>query len=83
MAGIRTELDMELLKNFHVNIMANIFSAMEVNSEDGFSLLTGYGIGVGYMSIIGPLRIGLMYGSSNHEQYFNKIKGYVSFGYSF
>ncbi len=83
MAGIRTELDMELLKNFHVNIMANIFSAMEVNSENGFSLLTGYGIGVGYMSIIGPLRIGLMYGSSNHEQYFNKIKGYVSFGYSF
>ncbi len=83
MAGIRTELDMELFKNFHINLMGNIFSVQEVNREKGFSLLTGYGFGVGYMSRIGPLRIGLMHGSSNNEKYFNKIKGYISFGYSF
>ena len=31
LAGFRTELDMEVLKNLHLNIMANIFAAQEVN----------------------------------------------------
>jgi NTE family protein len=83
MAGIRTGLDIELFKNFHLNIMGNIFLKEEMKRENGFSLLTGYGLGVGYMSIVGPLRIGLMNGRSNDEEYNNKIKGYFSFGYSF
>ena len=83
LAGIKTELDMEIIENFHLNIMANIFAVQEVNRNKGFSLLTGYGLGVGYMSIIGPLKIGLMYGKYNQEKYFSKIKGYISFGYNF
>ena len=83
LAGIRTELDMELFENFHMNIMANIFAAQEVNRDKGFSLLTGFGLGAGYMSIIGPIKIGLMYGNYKKEEYFNKIKGYVSIGYNF
>jgi len=83
LAGIRTELDMELFENFHMNITANIFAAQEVNRDNGFSLLTGFGLGVGYMSIIGPMKIGLMYGKYNREKYFRKIKGYISIGYNF
>jgi NTE family protein len=83
LAGVRTELDMELFENFHMNIMANIFAAQEANRDKGFSLLTGFGLGVGYMSIIGPMKIGLIYGNYKREEYFNKIKGYISIGYNF
>ena len=83
LAGFRTGLDIELFENFHVNFMANIFAAQEVNRDKGFSLLTGFGLGAGYMSIIGPIKIGLMYGNYKMEEYFNKIKGYVSIGYNF
>jgi NTE family protein len=83
LAGVRTELDMKLFEDFHMNIMANIFVAQEANRDKGFSLLTGFGIGAGYMSIIGPIKIGLMYGIYKREEYFNKIKGYISIGYNF
>ena len=83
MAGIGTELDMEIFKNFHLNLMANIFLAEDIHPEDNYSFLTGYGLGVGYMSVAGPLRIGLMNGNSNREVYPKKIKGYLSFGYNF
>ena len=83
LAGFRTDLDMELFENFHLNIMANIFAIQEANRNKGFSLLTGFGIGAGYMSIIGPIKIGVMYGNYNREKYFNKIKGYISIGYNF
>jgi len=83
LAGFRTDLDMELFENFHLNFMANIFAAQEAYRNTGFSLLTGIGVGAGYMSIIGPIKIGLMYGSYKREEYFNKIKGYISIGYNF
>jgi NTE family protein len=83
LAGFRTNLDMELFENFHLNFMANIFAAQEANRSTGFSLLSGIGVGAGYMSIIGPIKLGLMYGSYKKEEYFNKIKGYISIGYNF
>lgn len=83
MAGIRSELDIELSENFHLNIMADIFAVQEVRRDKGLSLLTGFGLGVGYMSIIGPLRIGIMHGNYKQESYFRKIKGYISIGYKF
>jgi NTE family protein len=83
LAGISSEIDMELFDKFHVNIMGSIFTVEGVNSDKGFSLLTGYGAGVGYMSIIGPLRVGIMHGNYNRGKYFNKIKGYISIGYNF
>jgi outer membrane translocation and assembly module TamA len=46
-------------------------------------LLGGFGIGIGYMSVIGPLKAGLMYGSGNAERYFQPVKGYISIGFSF
>jgi outer membrane translocation and assembly module TamA len=83
LAEFRTNLDMELFENFHLNIMANIAAAQEANRGAGVSLLTGIGVSAGYMSIIGPIKIGVMYGNYKREEYFNKIKGYISIGYNF
>jgi len=38
---------MELFKNFHINILADAFAVQEVDRENGYSLLAGYGMGVG------------------------------------
>lgn len=35
------------------------------------------------MSLIGPVRAGMMYGSYGKEEHYNKIKGYISIGYLF
>jgi len=83
LAGIVTELDMELFKNFHINILADAFAVQEVDRENGYSLLAGYGMGVGYMWIIGPLKAGLMLGQYSREEYFRKIKTYISVGFNF
>jgi NTE family protein len=83
LAGFRTSIDIEPVESFHLNIMANIFVVQEAYRSKGFSLLSGLGIGAGYMSIIGPIKIGLMYGNYRKELYFHKIKGYISIGYNF
>jgi NTE family protein len=83
MAGIRSELDIELSENIHLNLMANMFATQEANNNKGVTFYTGYGIGFGYMSMIGPIKIGLMYGNSDHEKHFNKTKGYISIGFNF
>ena len=82
MAAFKTELGMELIDNFHLKVMAGIAAVEEVDNK-GFSLLTGYGVEAGYMSIIGPLKIGLMHGNERSERYFNRTKGYISIGYNF
>jgi hypothetical protein len=83
LAGLKTDIDIDLFENFHMNFMANIFAAQEINRTKGFSFLTGFGLGVGYMSIIGPMKLGVMYGNYKQEKYFNAIKGYLSIGYNF
>ena len=83
LAGIGAEIDVELFENLHINFMANIFAVRETDRNKGFSLLSGYGIGAGYMSVIGPLRVGVMYGNYSNEKYLKHIKGYISLGYNF
>jgi hypothetical protein len=83
MAGIRGEFDYEFIDNFHLNLMANIFAIGEINRDKGFYFLSGYGIGVGYNSFLGPLRIGIMQGNYKQEKFFRAVKGFVSFGYNF
>jgi len=82
-AGFRTGVDYELTEDLHLSLIGNIFAIQEMNRSKGFSLLSGVGIGAGYMSIIGPIKIGVMYGEYHKEQYFNRIKGYLSIGYNF
>ena len=83
MAGFRTNFDIEPVESFHLNFMASISAVQETSRKTGFSLLTGIGVGAGYMSIIGPIKLGLMYGKYSKEKYFNKIKGYISIGFNF
>ena len=82
-AGIRSELDLELYKNLHLNLMADFFAVQQVNRTIGYSIIKGYGIGLGYLSIIGPIKAGIEYGDYGRENYFSKIKGYISIGYNF
>jgi outer membrane translocation and assembly module TamA len=83
LAGVTSEIDIEVFENFHINVMADIFTAQEINRSKGYSFLTGYGIGAGYMSIIGPIKIGIMHGNYAREEYYSKTKGYISIGYKF
>jgi NTE family protein len=83
LAGIGAEIDVELIESLHLNFMANIFACQKADRDERFTFLSGYGIGAGYMSVIGPLRVGLMYGKSSNEKYLKQIKGYISLGYNF
>jgi NTE family protein len=83
LAGLGAEIDLEIIENLHLNFMANIFAVQKTDRDNGFSLLSGFGIGAGYKSVIGPLRIGLMHGKDSNNKYFKEIKGYVSLGYNF
>ena len=83
LALIGSDVDFEIFENIHINILANIAASHETGSGKDLSLLAGYGLSIGYMSIIGPLKIGLMHGISIEERYFNRIKGFISIGYRF
>jgi len=82
-AGLNAEADLEIFKNIHINLMANSFLVQEVGQQSEFSLFSGYGIGLGYLSIIGPIKAGMMYGANRIENGNNKITGYVTIGYNF
>ena len=45
MAGIRTECDLELFKDIHLEIMANVAAIDETESMLAYSFLAGYGHG--------------------------------------
>ncbi|MDQ1332909.1 MAG: hypothetical protein QG576_944, partial [Bacteroidota bacterium] len=83
MAGFGMEFDWEILKDLHLNLNGNITAIQEADKDSGYLLITGYGIGIGYMSIMGPLKAGIMQGFYKQEKYFNQIKAYISVGYLF
>jgi hypothetical protein len=83
LAAFRATFDFEPVESFHLNFMASISAIQEANRNKGFSFPGGIGIGAGYMSIIGPIKAGIMYGNYSREKYFNKIKGYLSIGFNF
>jgi outer membrane translocation and assembly module TamA len=64
-------------------MIANVFALQEADREKGFSVMAGFGGGLGYMSAIGPIRFGIMYGGYSNPRFFNKIKGYLSIGFNF
>jgi outer membrane translocation and assembly module TamA len=83
MAGIWYDADIEFRKDLHFSLAANFAIAREPLRGDDMSLLGGYSLGLGYKSIIGPMKIGLMQGFSNNERYFRSLKGYISIGFNF
>jgi NTE family protein len=82
-AGVRFDADLEFHKDLHLSLLTNVAIAKEPGKSEDFSVLGGYGLGLGYMSIIGPLKIGFMHGFSSSERYYNAIKGYISIGFNF
>ena len=83
LAGIGADIDIKLIKDFHVTLMSAFYAVNEFGKASGTTLLTGYGIEAGYMSVVGPVRLGLMQGLSNETRYFGTVKGYISIGYTF
>jgi outer membrane protein assembly factor BamA len=77
------EADAELFKDFHLNLTADIAAASIPRLRDGYTMIAGIGIGVGYMSIIGPLRAGIMQGFINDGGIIQKPAAYIRLGYSF
>ncbi len=69
--------------DLHLTLEGNLFAIREPDRVTGFSILGGYGIGLGYMSIVGPIRIGLMHGIYDRELFYKQVKGYVSIGFTF
>jgi outer membrane translocation and assembly module TamA len=49
----------------------------------GYNLLAGFGAGAGYMTLAGPIKVGIMYGENPFDNYFNSFKGYISLGFNF
>ncbi len=82
-AGLKFDLDLEFQRDLHLNLLINSAVAREPGKGSDLSFLGGYGLGVGYMSIIGPLKIGVMHGFSSKERYFSAVKAYISIGFGF
>ncbi len=83
LGGIRLGVDIEIAADLHLSLEGNIFALKEPEREFGVSLMGGYGAGLGYMSIAGPIRIGIMHGIYDRELFYRQVKGYVSIGFSF
>jgi NTE family protein len=83
MAGIRAALDYKAADKIHLTLISDLFAAQEADRNNGFSFISGYGLEVGYESIIGPLKTGIMHGNYDRETYFRKTKVYLSIGYKF
>ncbi|HBC79467.1 MAG TPA: hypothetical protein DCZ51_12605 [Bacteroidales bacterium] len=82
-AGLRFDADYELYKDIHLSLITNVAIAREPGISDKLSILGGYGLGLGYMSIIGPLKIGFMHGFSSSQRYYGAFKGFISIGFNF
>jgi NTE family protein len=82
-AGLKFGADFEFNKDLHLSLMTNVGLAREIGHDNNITILGGYGLGIGYMSIIGPLKIGFMHGMSSAKRYFSPVKGYLSIGFSY
>lgn len=82
-ASIGLNTDIEFMRDLHLEILTNGGAAQETGPERTMTFLGGYAFGLGYMSIIGPVRVGFMQGFSSRERYYNSLKGYISLGFCF
>ncbi len=83
LGGIRLGVDIEIATNIHMFFEGNLFALQEPEREVGVSIMGGYGAGLGYMSIAGPIRIGIMQGFYDRELLYKQVKGYASIGFPF
>lgn len=83
LAGVRWGGDFEILDNLYLQASANIFAIREPDRLPGFTLIGGYGLGISYMSLAGPITLSIMHGIYDSELLYKPVKGYVSAGFSF
>lgn len=83
LGGVRIGADFEILTDLHLSVDFNLFAMKEPDREIGFTIMGGYGIGAGYMTVAGPVRIGIMHGLYDRQLFYRGIKGYVSMGFTF
>ncbi len=83
LGGVHFGTDIEILTDLHIDIDFNLFALGEPDRQNGFAIMGGYGIGAGYMTVAGPVRIGIMHGFYDRQIFYRRIKGYVSMGFSF
>jgi NTE family protein len=83
LAGVRFGGDFEVLDDLYLRAYANIFAISEPDRLTGFTLVGGYGLGISYMTIAGPITVGIMHGLYARELLYKPVKGYVSAGFSF
>jgi hypothetical protein len=81
--GAGIELDIEAFNDFHITLTTDIFALQGIYMDSGYDLLAGIGAGAGYMTIVGPIKVGMMYGRDPYNNYFNNFKGYLSIGFNF
>jgi outer membrane translocation and assembly module TamA len=83
MAAVHFDIDYEVAEKVHITVMTGITALQEMKGAKEISFLPGIGLGAGYLSIIGPVKAGFMYGIYKNEQYFKRLKGYISVGFNF
>jgi NTE family protein len=83
MVRLALDADLSISDKLHLGFLTNICLAQEVSPDKKWSILGGFGVNAGYMSFIGPVKIGIMQGFSSVERYFSGFKGYISLGYNF
>jgi NTE family protein len=83
LGGVHFGTDIEIMTDLHLDIDLNLFAMGEPDRVDGFTIMGGYGIGAGYMTVAGPVRIGIMHGFYDRHIFYRRIKGYVSMGFTF
>ncbi|MFO7575279.1 MAG: patatin-like phospholipase family protein [Bacteroidales bacterium] len=82
-AGAGIDANITLLKDLYLTCHSDFFIIQEPGNSNDLSALGGYGIGLGYMSIAGPIKVGVMHGIYNKEFFYPPVKGYLSIGFRF
>ena len=82
-AGAGIELDYEVFRDIHISLAGDVFAIRDIYHDSEYKLIAGFGAGAGYMSIVGPIKIGIMYGKNPYGSYFSDFKGYISLGFNF
>lgn len=82
-AGLDAGFDLEILPSLHICADASFYILQDDVTAGNYLFYNGYGLSAGYMTILGPLKAGIMYGRNRNSIYFDDLKGFISFGYYF
>lgn len=81
--GVGLDANITLLNDLYITCHTDLFIVQEPGMVHQISMLGGYGAGLAYMSIAGPIKIGLMHGIYTKERYYSPLKGFLSIGFTF